>query len=446
MMHTRQSTGRWQGGAWQRVTKLVLWAAMGLASPQGAWGQSPAPGAGANAAPPLDCGLNTGQRATGEPIYLGGIVSKTGPDDFSASGAAANAYFRCVNDNGGIHGRPIVYTLADDQWNPKLAHELANRLLRERQVLAMVGGSSFVECSANADLYRQNGIVALVGTGVPRACFHSPHVAPINTGPRLSAVAAAAHAAKGRPVKRVACVVHRVPDLSDWACGGVADWAKRQGMAFAQITFDNTAFDAGVVMGQAAADKPDLIVMNVPKGLLIPLMAAAERLDLGASAQFASSTPAYNPDVAKALGRYWKGRIVTHLEFLPIDSTGPDNQNWRAVMNRYALRTDTRDAFSQSGYLAARVVTQALLTLKPQALTRANVNDAIRRLRDFKSDMLCQPFYVGNGKRHNANHSGPVAEFSGSDWTIAAGGCVLAPDPELADVLADEKRMGSQRR
>lgn len=34
----------------------------------------------AQSEPKLDCGLSTGQRATGEPIYIGGIVSKTGPD------------------------------------------------------------------------------------------------------------------------------------------------------------------------------------------------------------------------------------------------------------------------------------------------------------------------------------------------------------------------------
>ncbi len=434
-----------------RPLQTVAWAALAsvcmLASGPG---HSQAPAAttaaaaagSAGTAPKLVCGLSNGQRAQGEPIYLGGIVSKTGPDDFSASGAAANAYFRCINDNGGIHGRPVIYTLADDQWDPKLANELASRLLKERNVVAMVGGSSFVECSANAALYGQNGITALVGTGVPKACFHSPHIAPVNTGPRLSATIAAMQAHKLQPAKRMACVIHVVPGLSDWACDGVRDWGRKNGIAVDVVTFEVARFNPGAVLTQVAAGKPDVVVMNLPKGLLLPLMAEAQKMDLGQSMRFASSAPAYNPDVAKALGPYWKGRMVANLEFLPVDSSGADNQNWRAVMNKYALKTDTRDAFSQSGYLAARIATEALLSLKPERIARKEVNDAIRRVRQFNSDMLCRPMYVGNGKRHNASYSGPVASYDGNHWVVADNSCITAADPELADIVADEKRMG----
>lgn len=396
----------------------------------------------AQSEPKLDCGLSTGQRATGEPIYIGGIVSKTGPDDFSASGIAANAYFRCVNDNGGINGRPVIYTVADDQWNPKIANELAGKLITDRQVIAMVGGSSMVECEANASLYAKSGVIALVGTGVPKSCFHSPYISPLNTGPRISATIAAMYAAKSGAVKRMACIITTIPGLVDWGCNGVSDWGKKNGIAVDIVAFDVANFNPAALVKQMVARNPDVIVANLPKGLLIPLMTEAQKLDLAKTIRFVSSAPAYNPDVAKALGPYWKDRFYANQEFQPIDSTGPDNQNWRGVMNKYALKTDTRDAFSQSGYLAARIATQAMLSLKPDQLTRKEVNLAIRKVRDFHSDILCRPFYVGNGKRHNANYSDPVAAFNGTNWTTATGGCVVAADPELLDILNYEKGAG----
>ena len=67
------------------------------------------------------CGLNNGKAATGQPIEIGAIVGKTGPADFSGSAQAAAAYFACVNANGGINGRPIHYSIEDDQWNPETA-------------------------------------------------------------------------------------------------------------------------------------------------------------------------------------------------------------------------------------------------------------------------------------------------------------------------------------
>ncbi len=63
----------------------------------------------ASAAP--TCGLNNGEKATGEPIKIGAIVGETGLDDFSSAADSAGAYFDCVNANGGINGRPIEYIM-----------------------------------------------------------------------------------------------------------------------------------------------------------------------------------------------------------------------------------------------------------------------------------------------------------------------------------------------
>lgn len=392
----------------------------------------------------LDCGLNTGQRATGEPILLGGLVSKTGPDDFSASGVSATAYFRCVNDNGGIHGRPIQYLVADDKWDPKEAREAAERLLFERKVVALVAGSSYPECGANADLYKRLDLTVLLGTGVHRNCFHSPNIAAVNTGPRLSGLIATQQAVKRANAKSVVCVTHNIPGLGDWVCNGVRDWAIKSGLQVRVVHFDIPSFKPPEVMDQVVSpDKPQVVLFNLSRGLLIPLLQEAQKRDLAKDILFASSAPAYNPEVATAMGAYWKDRLMVNLEFAPTDSTGPDSRNWRAVMNRYATRTDTRDAFSQGGYLAARAVTSALLTLKPDQINRQTVNDAIRRVRNVKSDMLCRPFYVAPvGQRNNANYSGPVAVFKGNGWANDTAGCVVAADAELADVLASERRLG----
>ncbi|MGA8863355.1 MAG: ABC transporter substrate-binding protein, partial [Gallionella sp.] len=68
--------------------------------------------------------MSNGKPATGQPIEIGAIVGKTGPGDFSGSAQAAAAYFACVNANGGINGRPIHYSVEDDQWNPETAAQL----------------------------------------------------------------------------------------------------------------------------------------------------------------------------------------------------------------------------------------------------------------------------------------------------------------------------------
>src|SRR6266581_3827588 len=71
------------------------------------------------------CGLGTGKKATGAPIKLGGIDMLIPGVDFTTIGKVAKAYFDCVNDNGGIHGRPIKYTLYNEQLNPAQEAALA---------------------------------------------------------------------------------------------------------------------------------------------------------------------------------------------------------------------------------------------------------------------------------------------------------------------------------
>jgi branched-chain amino acid transport system substrate-binding protein len=90
------------------------------------------------------CGLNNGTPATGEPIQLGAVVGKTGPADFSSPAQAADAFFKCVNKNGGINGRPIAYSVEDDGWKPEQAAQVAAKLVKDKKVVAMVGNSSFV--------------------------------------------------------------------------------------------------------------------------------------------------------------------------------------------------------------------------------------------------------------------------------------------------------------
>jgi branched-chain amino acid transport system substrate-binding protein len=346
-----------------------------------------------------------------------------------------------VNDNGGINGRPINYIMADDQWNPETASQVAAKLVRDNKVVAMAGSASFVECGANAKLYATEDVMVIAGVGVPRECFFSKNYVPVNTGPRVSATLVGAYAAQTYKAKKLVCIIPNIPSLGNWACEGVKGWGKEHGVDVETIAIDPGSADATSVMLQAASKSPEVILLNVPKGIMVPMLAAAEQQGLHKKIHFASTTPAYNSDVPKAIGATWNNAFDIHLEFLPVESGGPDNTNWKAVMNAYAEKDAPRDSFAQGGYLSARIVTATLLKLDAKKLDRASVSAALRKVVGFKSDMLCKPFYVGDGARHNGNTSGPIAQVSGNGFKQVVG-CSTAQEPELADIRADEKKLG----
>ena len=385
-----------------------------------------------------NCGLNNGQAAKGKPIEIGAIVSATGLDDFSSSAKAARAYFKCVNDNGGINGRPVEYTVEDDQWRPDVAAQAAARLVKDKKVVAMIGGMSIPGCGANAALYARENVLEMPAVGVVRECFSNPNIAPLNAGPRLSAIEISRFIVEKFGAKSLVCLTPNVPGASDWICGGMEAWGKLRNVAVTPITFDPSSADMAQLIRRSASVNPDAIVLTFPGRAVVDALLAAEQQHLGGKIKFVGLASSYSLDLPKAVGPYWNDRYWVNLEFAPLDSNGPDNQNWKAIMDAYGTPADPRDNFSEAGYLAAKIATEALLKVDPVKLDRAAATDALRAVKDFRSDMLCRAWYFGKGNRHNANHSGLTAVVTGDQWRVASD-CIDADDPELADVFAAEK-------
>ena len=78
--------------------------------------------------------------------------------DFTTIGKVAQAYFDCVNDNGGIKGRPDpVHPLRGEKLNPAQQAALARKLVESDKVVGIVGNTSFTECGTNWKYYRSRG-------------------------------------------------------------------------------------------------------------------------------------------------------------------------------------------------------------------------------------------------------------------------------------------------
>jgi branched-chain amino acid transport system substrate-binding protein len=149
----------------------------------------------------------------------------------------------------------------------------------------------------------------------------------------------------------------------------------------------------------------------------------------------------YNPTFPPAISKAWDGKVWVDMELKSADATTPDTLNWRAVMDKYATPDLPRDTFSQAGYLAASVVTQTLLKMDPAKTDRASVTAALRGVKRFESDMFCAAWYIGDGPRHNPNHTGPLSLLQGGKL-VPIDTCIDSQDPELDDIHAYEKTIG----
>lgn len=403
---------------------------------------APAEGDWGTALPPGDSGcIVTGEKATGEPIKVGSIQSKTGPDDFSSSGQGAKAFFECVNANGGINGRPIQFILEDDQWTPDVAAQAAAKLINDEGVVAMVGSSSFVECGVNAALYEEKDVLTVYGTGVPKECFFAKQLSATNSGPRISAIGAAQYLAKTYGDKKMICLSQSIPSTGNWVCDGLVEWGKSQGVEVRTILHDPASPDFTALLQDAMSDNPDAIILMEPAGLAAAFLKVAEEQDLREKAHWAGPTSLYLQSFPATIGSYWHGYLTVQAELTTIDATTPDNQAWLKVMDAYGNAEDPRDTFSQAGWLSAKIFTQTLLQMTGD-ITRENVTAAIRGVKNYRSDLMCTPWYFGEGDRHNANHAGRVVIINKDGKYELVQGCEEVPDPQLADILQFEKDNG----
>ena len=107
------------------------------------------------------CGLGTGKAAKGPVIKIGAIATKQPGTDFTDIPNMAKAYFDCVNNNGGIFGRRIQYSIETEQTDPGQNAALAKKLAESTKVVGMVGNTSIIECAINHKYWEAKGFYVI---------------------------------------------------------------------------------------------------------------------------------------------------------------------------------------------------------------------------------------------------------------------------------------------
>jgi branched-chain amino acid transport system substrate-binding protein len=123
--------------------------------------------------------------ATGTPINVGTIDTKQPGTDFSDGPNMINAYFACVNANGGVNGHPLKLFVQYDQTQPAQVAAAAKQLIQTDHVVAIDGVFDLLECTIDQSYWKQLGIYEM-GAGIAPECWSTPNSAAVNMGPRYS--------------------------------------------------------------------------------------------------------------------------------------------------------------------------------------------------------------------------------------------------------------------
>jgi branched-chain amino acid transport system substrate-binding protein len=388
------------------------------------------------------CGTKPGTKATGTPIKVGAIVTKQPGTDFTDGANMANAYFNCVNDNGGINGHPISYKFYTEQTNPAQIAGFAHKLIQTDKVVAVVGGFSIIECAVDHKYWESLGIME-IDAGIAPECYGTPNSAAPNMGPRYSSDGAV-QAVVRAGAKKIAFDQSNVPGTGYIAAGPTAV-AKSLNVPITQFKDNVPIQDANSIalkLVQAAGTDGGVVLNFTPPEALKILQAAQQQGLQDRVKAWGCSTPCNTDFVAKALGQQWDGKLLVNAELNVTDAGGPQSTLYRAVFDKYGSKVSGGlGSFSQMGFSMGQFVVEALNSIKGSDYSLKSVNAAIKGLKGLKTDILCRPWYYGQAPLHIPNNV---------DWTttpnkgkmVIKEQCfnIAAADPAIAQVRQVEQK------
>ena len=233
--------------------------------------------ASTNIQKPGQCGLGTGQKATGDPIKIGSITTNVPGIDFTWITSMTKAYFDCVNDNGGINGRPIQYIEEDEHVDPQRSPAWRRSSSRTTASLGLVGNTSIIDCSVNGDYYASKGFFPIIA-GVDQACFENPNFSAVNMGPYYSSLGGAQAALRAGAKGTMVIVTPNQPGV-DIINSGVTDFAKQNGLKGVSLKEDVPINDPAVLAQKLVQNAGDggAVVLDFTGPTVVPLLQAIDQ-------------------------------------------------------------------------------------------------------------------------------------------------------------------------
>jgi branched-chain amino acid transport system substrate-binding protein len=385
------------------------------------------------------CGLGNGKKATASPtIRVGGIFTKQPGTDFSEIGATAKAYFDCVNDNGGINGHPVKYYAETEQTDPGQIAGIAKKLVENDKVLAIIGNISLIECTVDHKYWEAKGFYT-IGAGIAPECWSTPNSAPVNMGPRYSVDGGTQFLIRQK-VKKLVLVQSNVPGTG-YIEGGFLAIAKDAGIPSVSLKENVPIQDANSAALKAvqAAGQGGGVILNFTPPEALKILQAAQQQGLQKRVKWSCSTPCNTDFVAKALGPEWEDQLGVNAELQLTNLDAPDMNLYRNVLKKYAPKIPP-GSFSQMGFTQANIATHAMLGIKGD-YTVKSVNTALKNVKNFKTDILCRPYYYGDAPLHIPNHTDLTTTPKNGVMTQKEG-CfnISNVDPDIKKVEDIEKK------
>jgi branched-chain amino acid transport system substrate-binding protein len=368
---------------------------------------------------------NYGPGVTDAEIKIGNTVPYSGPaSSYGTIGKAQAAYWKMINDQGGINGRKINFISYDDGYTPPKTVEMIRKLVEQDEVLCTSATLGTPTNSAIWQYMNQKKVPQLfVATGATKWNDPKGHPWTIGWQPNYQSEGHvyAAYILKERPNGKIG-VLYQNDDFGKDYLKGVKDGlGSKVSMIINEAPYETTdpTVDS-LIVGMKAAGCDVFVNTGIPKFAAQAIRKAAEIewKPLHVLSSVGNSVGA----ALKPAGLENAKDIVSDFYLKdPTDPAWKDDQglkDWTAFMNKYYPEGDKTDVGNVIGYSFGQTVTQVLKQCGDE-LTRENVMKQAANLHDFVVPMTLPGIKLNSSPTDFAPiKQMQMARFTGERWEL----------------------------
>lgn len=384
--------------------------------------ESPAPAAPEPSAPAKP------EEAKPEPaaaeIKIGQTMPYSGPASaYGTIGRVEAAYFKKINDEGGINGKKLTLISLDDGYSPPKTVEQTRKLVEQENVVFVFNSVGTAANSAVQKYLNTKQVPQLfVATGATKwgDPEHFPYTIGFNPTYQLEGKTYAEHILSTKPKAKIAVLYQNDDygkDLLEGLKAGLGDKASKMIIAEASYEVSDPTIDSQIVTLRGS--KADTFVnITTPK---FAAQAIRKVHDIGwKPTHYLNQVGASIASVLKPAGLENAVGALTVGYFKDVTDpqyeNDPDMQRFKAFMKKYYPEGDPNDGSNAFGYIAAQVAVQVLKQCEGD-ISSKNVMKQALALKDFAPELVLPGITINTGEKDffpfDKLH---MVRFNGQNW------------------------------
>ncbi|MFK3780146.1 ABC transporter substrate-binding protein [Agrobacterium sp. NPDC089420] len=314
-------------------------------------------------------------------VTVGAFTPVTGPVPFySVLTHAADAYFKHLNESGGIKGWKVNYITYDDGYDPARSVAVSRKLVEEDGAFALAAPVGTATNVAAIPYAREKNVPMIGPIGGASAFFVEPNVFPLLPDYGWSAASNVDYAVKDLGLKKIALLWEN-DELGKSAKRGFDLYMKELGLAPAEsVPFDVKTTSFSPHIRRVANSGAEAVILFGSNANLAAALKAADlqALDVKWFAPFFTA----DPSTVKLAGNLLNGTYFSSW-LLPVSSDEPDVKAYRESVAKH-YPSDPIGVFGLNGWSNAALFAKGFEALldSGKPLTGENLIAALETLND----------------------------------------------------------------